>query len=466
MLASWLAALLSASAADGRAAQLSVSSSADGLLLSVQNPRFYDLDQRRIGDWDRLRADPGWRQLLERWAADLEQGGLSLCDDRRGQRCEPCERCSVRVVSVRAAEGGPLRGVNGRLASSMLEVKPLAVGRTRGRLCAAVEETPAAEGVAEVFAPPVRVDLLVSGAPERPFVRLRFPGWTEPFVADAYGLEVALPDGPCRMIEPFEHPDLPPAVMAPLPLRAPAAPPAPLRAVGLPGAPVARPFDPHRDPTEVEVVRVSGRSITLEIRRPWVMNLDASALSPGAPGHGWDLWDPEGWSPARCRRFRSLQCLLFLYAHGLVASAELTLVGGERIACGRGCSLDVLELGLLDPAAKAPEDAVLGLAVQARVPRGTGCSDCVLAGPWAGTGSSVQFLVLPARVVVQLQLPDPPGPVRQLELRHPGLTGAGNWFAGVDLGLSLVDESGGRIGRARRFCTGSIVQSAVFVPFD
>ncbi|MEL6188405.1 MAG: hypothetical protein AAFU79_27595, partial [Myxococcota bacterium] len=316
-------------------------SGAGELTLHLTHPRFYDLDLRRLrgvnGDWDELPeggrgTNEGFIALLDRYVAGLSRGLLAFCSDAEGIACRPCEGCQLRWSRLEDASGGPpARDVDGHLVRSLVRYDRVDFRPGRGQLCEirGVREPGDVEvpPFLSVFAPRVRLRLHAEGfeaaASGLPFVKVGFPGWMEPFVAPAYGVEVRDRAGEtvCRSIRPA------PAAAGPLATHVVArveSDPREAGAVRSPRGGTRHEVAPSRawgreDVSRAEVMAWSGPSVTFALTSPKVLNIDRRALLPGAPGHGWDLWDPEGWSATRCRRFRSVQCLMVEYGQHLAA---------------------------------------------------------------------------------------------------------------------------------------------------
>jgi hypothetical protein len=394
--------------------------------------------------------------------------------------CEGCSSCRVRVRGVVAAEDGraPVRGPSGQLLHAFVRLDQVEAAATRGELCRLERvrrpsERPEGPHV-EFLAPRVGFELELRGfrADEIDRLRLALPGWSEPFVADAYGLEVydrvrGRETRLCRSIHPS------PTVGGLLPTHVESAAPSgsadrrpvpagPLGRLGHAPAP-ARPFDPGRHRTRLEIRQISGRAMVLDVVRPQVLNLDRSALEEAGPGHGWDLWDPEGWSNARCRRFRSAQCLMWLYADALDGAERLIVrdASGRR-ACGRGCAVRLLEVRPEPgPEVIRADDVVTDMIAAVGV---GGDARTVCASTTAtvsADASRLELAAVPVRVTLEVLFEAPLERPRELWLRQPGLEGDGNWFAGVDLGASLLDAEGHRFGRARRLCVGGVLRPVV-----
>ena len=479
-----------------------------GLRLVLEHPRFYDLDSRRLRErpqgWDVLKPEPSgagkpsFPALLRKYADYLETPErIALCPDRSAGSCAPCEDCSIRVTGFEALGGGAPPTVDGRhLADALLRLEPTGVKALRGPLCEIAGAVPFEESRAsgesrvsrwfEVFSPPVRVEFEVTGGnildSELGLVRVSLPGWSQPFVSSAYGLEIYEPSSSgtsqlaCRSIESTTEAGfyLPTEVAAPIQPERGRLPPLAARtkqvSPHLSDGP--KPFRADRDRTEVELLGWTERSLTLQVTEPKIMNLDASSLGVGAPGHGWDLWDPVGWSRARCQRFRSVQCLVLAWADALAEEGRLRVVAadGQSLTCDMGCSVRLLEV---QPAADlgeefAPDDVLSGMILVAGAPDRPMCRPCVTAthvdagGAAAPTDSTLQFASPNVRVVLEVHLSQRLlAPPRLLTLSAPGMDGPGSWFAGVDVGVPVLDTTGRRFGRARRFCRDSVVQAVV-----
>lgn len=472
------------------------------LELRLVHPYFYDLDGRRLrtmaGDWDEWSAEdgrpprPSFSLLVERLANHLSRSGaLSFCTGQGDDaQCRPCPKCVVSVLSIEEDVGGPPAvNASGHLSRALVRFDRVETVKTRGSLCrlkrVVLSPGPPEPPSVDVFAPRVALRFLVKGftygMKARPWVRVRFPGWSEPFISDAYGVEVRdhAPDGRwstrCRSIDPSstQTGHLPTFVSSRIERAEPGlaeahgAFSAPQGAVprtrGLGAGPGrVAPYDPTRDATEVELLGWQGQTLTISVTEPHIYNLDASALMEDGPGHGWDRWDPIGWSRDRCEKYRSLQCLMWAYAESLTESGRLEVerANGQVLTCGEGCHVRLLEVApALEDGANADYEGLEAAVRAARVPRGQTCVDCVMAADTHHLGGRmVQFMSPDVRIVLEVRLSetltDSP---RKVRLEQPGIRGPGNWFAGVDVGVPLLEASGQRIGRARSFCDGSVL---------
>ena len=454
--------------------------SSSEFILRLYQPWFYDLDPARYSASRHLWIESGsgskqeaLHALFDLYAVELQQRLLTFCDSSEPSSCRPCSQCEVKLHSLNVT---PTRTSTSALMSqnSWLRFDRVRYHTLRRSLCSIdslrlSEEEPQGPHFA-VFAPPVVAEFILKAQESMArFSRLRLtlPGWSVPFVAESYGIEIeAQSDSEssvlCRSIEPqIELQDtLPNYVYGSIPLSS-----GEIKTdSSAKKAPQAEAYRPPRDKTKIELLASSGVGVTIALTRPHIFNLDAAALASDGPGRGWDIWDPEGWSRARCAHYRSVQCLMLAYADYLASSQSVELIDefGQMIVCGSGCSVQLLDVELVqdeDGRSSLEHGRLRRRVFAARVPEKQSCEDCVFAVPTKIVrDTNIQFMAPNLRIVLEIRFPLPfDAEPRVIVVRHPGVGKPRHWFAGIDVGLAIVDASGLRVGRARSFCEGSLL---------